>query len=58
MSMPVEPATLAAFAVAVLAIVMSPGPDTMLTWRPAHEEMWTISPSRCSIICGSTALAQ
>lgn len=33
--MPVEPATLAAFAVAVLAIVMSPGPDTMLILRYA-----------------------
>jgi threonine/homoserine/homoserine lactone efflux protein len=32
---PVEPATLAAFAVAVLAIVVSPGPDTMLILRYA-----------------------
>jgi threonine/homoserine/homoserine lactone efflux protein len=32
---PVEPATLAAYAVAVLAIVLSPGPDTMLILRYA-----------------------
>jgi homoserine/homoserine lactone efflux protein len=33
--MPVEPSTLAAFAVAVLALVLSPGPDTMLILRYA-----------------------
>lgn len=33
--MPVEPATLGAYAVAVLAIVVSPGPDTMLILRYA-----------------------
>jgi len=32
---PVEPATLGAYAVAVLAIVVSPGPDTMLILRYA-----------------------
>lgn len=31
--MPVEPATLGIFAVAVLAVVISPGPDTMLILR-------------------------
>ena len=35
MRVPVEPATLGAYAVAVLAIVVSPGPDTMLILRYA-----------------------
>lgn len=33
--MPVEPSTLATFAVTVLAVVLSPGPDTMLILRYA-----------------------